>query len=107
MRVTPFYRGLPVILAIAAIFLGGCARSQTPRFYTLSPMPPDEVTSKLQSPARNAVVGIALDCPANRFGRFRRHVAVEEYPPRIPQERIRPPADDGGRDNADDGVHPP
>jgi len=58
MRVTPFYRGLPVILAIAAIFLGGCARSQTPRFYTLSPMPPDEVTSKPQSPARNAVVGI-------------------------------------------------
>jgi uncharacterized lipoprotein YmbA len=58
MRVTPFSRGLPVILAIAAIFLGGCARSQTPRFYTLSPMPPDEVISKPQSPARNAVVGI-------------------------------------------------
>ena len=38
MRVTPFSRGLPVILAIVAIFLGGCTRSQTPRFYTLTPM---------------------------------------------------------------------
>jgi uncharacterized protein len=59
MRVTPFSRRLPVILAIVSIFLGGCmSRSQTPRFYTLSPMQPDEVISKRNSPAQNAVIGI-------------------------------------------------
>jgi uncharacterized lipoprotein YmbA len=58
MRVTPFSRWLLVILAIAAISLGGCVRSQTPRFYTLSPMQPDEVISRRESPAQNAVVGI-------------------------------------------------
>ncbi len=35
MRVTPFSCGLPVILALAAIFSVGCARSQTPRFLYL------------------------------------------------------------------------
>ncbi len=59
MRVTaPFYRGLPVILAIAVIFLGGCARSQTPRFYTLSPMPSDEEISTRSNPAQKTVIGI-------------------------------------------------
>jgi uncharacterized protein len=59
MRETPFARGLPVILAMMAIFLSGCmSRSQTPRFYTLTPMQPDEVTSKRGSPAQNAVIGI-------------------------------------------------
>jgi uncharacterized lipoprotein YmbA len=59
MRVTPFSRALPLILIIVSIFcLGGCTRSQTPRFYTLTPMQPDEVTSKRQSPAHNAVIGI-------------------------------------------------
>ena len=59
MRVTPFSRGLPVILAIAAIFLGGClSRSQTPRFYALSPIQEDQVVSKRKSPAQNAVIGI-------------------------------------------------
>jgi uncharacterized lipoprotein YmbA len=57
MRVAPFSRGFLVILAIAAIFLGGC-RSQAPRFYTLTPIPEDQVISKRQSPARNAVIGI-------------------------------------------------
>ena len=57
MRVTPFSRGLPVILVIAAIFLGGC-RSQSPRFYTLSPIPEDQVISKRKSPAQSAVIGI-------------------------------------------------
>jgi uncharacterized lipoprotein YmbA len=57
MRVAPFFRGLPVILAIAAIFLGGC-RSQSPRFYTLSPIQEDQVTSKRKSPAPGAVIGI-------------------------------------------------
>ena len=59
MRVTPFFRGLPVILAIVSIFLGGCMnRSQTPRFYTLTPMQPGEVISKRESLAQNAVIGI-------------------------------------------------
>ncbi len=57
MRVAPFSRGLPVILAIAAIFLGGC-RSQSPRFYALSPIQEDQVISKRKSPAQNAVIGI-------------------------------------------------
>ena len=57
MRVAPFSRALPVILVIAAIFLGGC-RSQSPRFYTLSPIQEDQVISKRKSPAQNAVVGI-------------------------------------------------
>jgi uncharacterized protein len=57
MRAAPFSRTLPVILAIAAICLGGC-RSQSPRFYTLSPVPEDQVTAKRTSPAQNAVVGI-------------------------------------------------
>lgn len=58
MRLTPFSRGLPVILVIAALFLGGCVRSQTPRFYTLSPIQPGEVISRPASPAHNAVVGV-------------------------------------------------
>ena len=57
MRVTPFSRGLPVILAIAAICLGGC-RSQSPRFYTLNPIQEDQVISKRKSPAQSAVIGI-------------------------------------------------
>jgi uncharacterized protein len=59
MRVTPFFRALARILIIVSIFcLGGCTRSQTPRFYTLTPMQPGEATSKRQSPAHNAVIGI-------------------------------------------------
>src|SRR5208337_315788 len=57
MRVVPFLRGLPVILSIAVIFLGGC-RSQTPRFYTLSPIQEDQVISKRKSSAQNAVIGV-------------------------------------------------
>jgi uncharacterized lipoprotein YmbA len=57
MRVVPFSRGLPVILAIAAIFLGGC-RSQSPRFYALNPIQEDQVISKRKNPAQNAVIGI-------------------------------------------------
>ncbi len=57
MRVVPFLRGLPVILSIAVIFLGGC-RSQTPRFYALSPIQEDAVISKREGQAQNAVLGI-------------------------------------------------
>ena len=56
MRVVPVSRGLLVILAIAAIFLGGC-RSQSSRFYTLSSISEDQVISR-KSPAQNAVIGI-------------------------------------------------
>jgi uncharacterized lipoprotein YmbA len=57
MSVVPFSRGLPVLLAIAAIFLGGC-RSQSSRFYTLTPIPEDQGISKRQGPAQKAVIGI-------------------------------------------------
>jgi uncharacterized protein len=57
MRVAPFSRPLAVILVIGAIFLSGC-RSQSPRFYSLSPIQEDQVISKRKSPAQNAVVGI-------------------------------------------------
>jgi uncharacterized protein len=58
MRVMPVSRGLPVILAIVAIFLSGCARSQSPRFYTLSPIQEDQLISQRKSSAQNAVIGI-------------------------------------------------
>jgi uncharacterized protein len=58
MRMTFCARSLPVILAIVAIFSVGCTRSQTPRFYTLTSIQPGEVTSKRESPAQNAVIGI-------------------------------------------------
>ena len=57
MRVAPFSRVLPVILVMAVIFLGGC-RSQSPRFYTLNSIQQDQVISKRQNPAQNAVIGI-------------------------------------------------
>jgi uncharacterized protein len=59
VRVKHFSCILPVILAIVTIFLGGClSRSQTPRFYALSPMQQDQEISKLRNSARNAVIGI-------------------------------------------------
>ena len=57
MRVRRFSWGLPAILAMAALFLGGC-RSQSPRFYTLNPIQEDQVSSKRERPAANAVIGI-------------------------------------------------
>ena len=57
MRVTPFCRSLPVILALAAIFMGGC-RSQTPRFYTLTPIQEDHGVSKRPGQAQNPFICI-------------------------------------------------
>lgn len=57
MKAMPFSRAVPIILVVAVIFLGGC-RSQSPRFYTLSPIQEDQVASKSKSPAKNAVIGI-------------------------------------------------
>jgi uncharacterized lipoprotein YmbA len=54
---TPFSRGLLALLALAAIFSGGC-RSQTSRFYTLDPIQEGQVTSNRKSPVQNAVIGI-------------------------------------------------
>ncbi|MGA8140603.1 MAG: PqiC family protein [Desulfobaccales bacterium] len=58
MRNAPVFSALPVILAIAALFPGGCTRSQTPRFYALSPIQEDAVISKREGQAQNAVIGI-------------------------------------------------
>jgi uncharacterized protein len=57
MSVAPFSRAVPVFLALVAIFLGGC-RSQSPRFYTLNPLPAEQTISTRKSPAQNAVIGI-------------------------------------------------
>ena len=57
MRLVQVSRSFPVILALAAILLGGC-RSQSPRFYTLNPIQEDQVIAKRKSPAQNAVIGI-------------------------------------------------
>jgi uncharacterized protein len=59
MRVKPLTRGLPVILTIVALFVGGCLnRSQTPRFYSLSPIQEDQGISKRKGAVQNAVIGI-------------------------------------------------
>ena len=57
MRVKPFSRPTLAILIIVVIFLGGCRRSQTPRYYSLSPMQ-EQVTSKRSSPVQSAILGI-------------------------------------------------
>jgi hypothetical protein len=57
MKVKLFSRHTLVILVIVVIFLGGCRRSQTPRFYALSSMQ-DQATSKRYSPVQNAIIGI-------------------------------------------------
>ena len=59
MRHVPFFRWLPVALVIGLLFLDGClGKSQSPRFYTLSPLPEGQAMSKSETPARNAVIGI-------------------------------------------------
>jgi uncharacterized lipoprotein YmbA len=57
MKVKPFSRQTLVILVIFVSFLGGCRRSQTPRFYALSSMQ-DQGISKRSSPVQNAIIGI-------------------------------------------------
>ncbi|MGP8049304.1 MAG: membrane integrity-associated transporter subunit PqiC [Desulfobaccales bacterium] len=58
MRVVPVSSALPFLLAFAALFPGGCSRSQTPRFYALSAIPEDQMISTRESQARNVVIGI-------------------------------------------------
>ena len=59
MREVPLFRLILVIMLIGMFFFGGClGKSQSPRFYVLSPMPEDQAAAKSQTPARDAIIGI-------------------------------------------------
>ena len=59
MRDVPFFRWLPVILVMGLFFLDGClGRSQSPRFYTLSPLTEDKAMAKSDTQARDTRIGI-------------------------------------------------
>jgi uncharacterized lipoprotein YmbA len=59
MRDVPFFRWLPVVLVMGLLFLEGClGRSQSPRFYTLSPLIEDKAMAKSDTPARDTRIGI-------------------------------------------------
>jgi uncharacterized lipoprotein YmbA len=59
MRTEPVIRWLQVILAIGLFSLFGClGKSQSPRFYTLSPIPEVQAMSKSETPSRGAIIGI-------------------------------------------------
>ena len=59
MRDVPFFRLLPVVLVIGLLFLNGClGKSQSPRFYTLSPLTEDKAMAKSDTSARDTSIGI-------------------------------------------------
>ena len=59
MRDVPFSRRLPLILVMGLFLLGGClGRSQSPRFYTLSPITEDTAMAKNDTPTRDTRIGI-------------------------------------------------
>ena len=59
MRDVRFFRLLPVVLVVGLLFLDGClGRSQSPRFYTLSPLTEDNAMATGATPARDAIIGI-------------------------------------------------
>jgi len=59
MRSKPVIRWLQVIMAIGLFSFFGClGKSQSPRFYTLSPIPEGQAMSKNETPARDAIIGI-------------------------------------------------
>jgi len=59
MRDVLFFRRLPVILVMGLFILNGClGRSQSPRFYTLSPIREDAAMAKNDTPARDTRIGI-------------------------------------------------
>ena len=59
MRNVLFLRWLPVILVMGLFFLNGClGRSQSPRFYTLSPLTEDKAMAKSDTQARDTRIGI-------------------------------------------------
>jgi len=85
MTIKLLSRHILVILVILSTFLGGCRRSQTPRFYALSSVQ-DQSVFKRSSQAQNAIIGIGpvkladyLDQPrlVNRTGD--NQLVVAEY----------------------------
>ena len=59
MRDAIVFRWLSLTLGVGILFLGGClGKSQTPRFYTLSPIPEDQAIAKSDTLARDAIIGI-------------------------------------------------
>ena len=59
MRDVPFFRLLSVVLVIGLLFLNGClGRSQSPRFYTLSPLTENKAMAKSDTPERDTRIGI-------------------------------------------------
>jgi uncharacterized protein len=58
MREATFFRWLPIILVIG-LFLNGClGRSQSPRFYTLSPVTENKAMAQSDTPASDVSIGI-------------------------------------------------
>ena len=58
MREATFFRWLPIILVIG-FFLNGClGRSQSPRFYTLSPVTENKAMAQSDTPASDVSIGI-------------------------------------------------
>lgn len=85
MKVKPFSCHSLVILVIVVILLGGCRRSPTPRYYSLSPMQ-DQAVSKRSIPVHNAIIGIGpvkladyLDQPRLVNRRSDNQLTVAEY----------------------------
>ena len=59
MRELPLFRLILVIMLIGMFFFGGClGKSQSPRFYVLSPMPEDQAAARSQALARESIIGI-------------------------------------------------
>ena len=59
MKDLPLLRFILVSMLISMFLFGGClGKSQSPRFYVLSPMPEDQAAAKSQAPARDAIIGI-------------------------------------------------
>jgi len=62
MREATFSRWLPIILMIGFFFYGCLGRSQSPRFYTLSPVTENKTMAQSDTPARDdtGIVSITL-----------------------------------------------
>lgn len=58
MRVKQFFSNLPLCLALVVIALGGCTRSQTPRYYALNQIQEDQATFKRKSSSQKMAIGI-------------------------------------------------
>ena len=59
MKIMRPSRWLPLILALALFSLTGClGKSQSPRFYALSPMPEDQALTQAATALRDVIIGI-------------------------------------------------